>query len=150
MRQNCSKRILSRIKYSRLQTSVYEVHFLVRCRLGSCSQVELLSAKRDCEVSAKRDRTAIGSREVSQSHCVHGFYGAQPKVQSHMRPVSRQLWALLSVTTPDQKTKRTTLRKSRCVALASLSDIVENLKELCHEISSKLGNYKMPVKLREM
>ena len=39
---------------------------------------------------------------------------------------------------------------SWCVALASLSDIVENLKELCHEISAKLGNYKMPVKLREM
>ena len=144
MRQNCSKRILSRMKYSRLQTSLYEVHFLVRCRLAHKSSFWTRSA------TVRWARSAIGSREVSQSHRVHGFYGAQPKVQSHMRPVSRQLWALLSVTTPDQKTKRTTLRKSRCVALASLSDMVENLKELCHEISSKLGNYKMPVKLREM
>ena len=39
---------------------------------------------------------------------------------------------------------------SWCVALASVSDIVENLKELCHEISAIFGNYKMPVKLREM
>ena len=79
----------------------------------TCSQVELLSAKRD-RTSAERERkldVRAGSYLTSHAGVFRGARGKKYEL-----PLKR-LRGRLGPTTPDQKTKRTTLRKSTRVCI---------------------------------